>query len=164
MNYVHPECLKITLFRDPIDRFVSHYYYGRRTPGHRDYPEIHKLELDLEKYVKSDLARFGRNSYTTHFSGLSAEDVEKHPEESVARAVDVVLNQYDIIGTLDQFSSFTDRVYEQANLRHAYQNKKVNVTLDRPRIQTIDSSTIENIKRMNHLDIIMYQKIRDAID
>lgn len=164
LKFVHSECLRITLFRDPIDRFISHFYYAKRTPGHRDYAAIHEFELTLENYVESDISYFWRNCYTTHFSGLSVEDTEKHPEESVTRAVNAVLKQYDIIGFLDQFSSFSDKVYEQANLRHVYQNKKINVTLDRPRIQTIDPKTIGNIRNLNQLDIIMYQKLRDEID
>ena len=26
LDYVHPECLKVTVLREPVDRIISHYY------------------------------------------------------------------------------------------------------------------------------------------
>jgi len=163
LDYVHPECLTVTVFREPVDRIVSHYYYAKRTPVHYLYSKIHGSEMSLEDYATSDLSCELRNWYTTHFSGLAIDDAEGSPKESVAIAVDVVLKRYDIIGLLDNFSSFIETLCNQANLRYEYKNKRVNVTQGRPSLKNVDQSTISKIEQVNYLDIAMYRKIRDAI-
>jgi hypothetical protein len=75
----------------------------------------------------------------------------------------VVLKRYDIIGFLNDFSSFTEALRTQAELRYEYQNKKVNVTKDRPSTHDVAQSVIIKIQQVNHLDIALYKKIKDAI-
>ena len=163
LDYVHPECLKVTVFREPVDRIVSHYYYAKRTPAHYLYSKIHSSEMSLEDYATSGLSGELRNWYTTHFSGLTADDAERTPEEAITKAFDVVLKRYDIIGFLNDFSSFTEALRTQAELRYEYQNKKVNVTKDRQNIHDVAQSAIIKIQQVNHLDIALYKKIKDAI-
>ena len=119
--------------------------------------------MSLEDYATSGLSGELRNWYTTHFSGLLADDAERTPEEAITKAADVVLNRYDIIGFLDDFSSFTETLRIQADLRYEYQNKKVNVTQDRPSTNDVTLSVITKIEQVNHLDIVLYKKIRGAI-
>lgn len=163
LNYIHPECLKVTVFREPVDRIISHYYYAKRTPAHYLYSKIHSSEMSLEDYATSGLSGELRNWYTTYFSGLTANDAEGTPEEAITKAVDAVLNRYDIIGFLDDFYSFVETLRSQAGLRYEYQNKKNNVTQDRPRRNDIAQSVIIKIEKVNHLDIALYKKIKDAI-
>jgi len=163
VDFVHPEALKVTVFRDPVDRIISHYYYARRTPAHYLYSKIHDSEMSLEDYATSNLSGELRNWYTTHFSGLSAAEAEKRPEESITRAVDVVLRRYDIIGFLDNFLLFIEELRKQANLTYEYQDIKVNKTQERPNIDSVPQSIIRRIEQVNHLDIALYRKIKDAI-
>ena len=163
LDYVHPECLKVTVFREPVDRIISHYYYAKRTPNHYLYSKILESGMSLEEYATSDLSGELCNWYTTHFSGLTISDAERSPEESVTKAVEVVLKRYDIIGLLDSFISFVETLRSQAKLRYEYQNKKVNVTKNRPDLNNTAQSTIKKIEEVNHLDIALYSKIREAI-
>ena len=50
LDYAHPECLKITVFREPVDRIVSHYYYAKRNETHYLYSKILKSRMNLEEY------------------------------------------------------------------------------------------------------------------
>ncbi len=163
LDYVHPKCLTVTVFREPVDRIISHYYYAKRTPTHYLYSEIHKSEMSLETYATSNLSVELRNWYTTHFSGLAVDKAERNPEESITRAVEIVLKRYDIIGFLDNFSSFAETLRNQAKLRYEYQNIRVNLTQERPNLNNVEQSTISKIEQVNHLDIALYRKIRDAI-
>lgn len=163
IDYVHPECLKVTVFREPVDRIISHYYYAKRTPAHYLYSKIHKSEMSLEDYATSGLSHELRNWYTTHFSGIAVDFAEQSPEESITKAVDVVLKRYDIIGFLDDFTSFIETLRNQAKLRCEYKNKKVNATQDRPSLNNVAPSTINLIEQENHLDIALYKKLRDAL-
>ena len=91
-------------------------------------------------------------------------DAEKSPNESINIAFKVLLNKYDIIGFLDDFSSFTDILYNQAKLKYKYKGKKANVTQGRLSINALEQSTISKIEQINYLDIALYRKVRDAID
>ena len=163
LDYVHPEVLRVTVLREPVDRIISHYYYASRTPVHYLYPKIHEAEMSLEDYATSDLDCELRNWYTTHFSGLSVEDAERNPEASIASAVDVMLNGYDIIGFLDDFSSFAETLRDQANLRCEYRNRRDNVTQERPSVNKVAPSTIRTIEQVNHLDTAVYSRVRNAL-
>ncbi len=164
LDYVHPECLKVTVLREPVDRIISHYYYAKRTRAHYLYTKIHRSEMSLEDYATSDLSDELRNRYTTSFSGLEVNDAEQSPGESITKAVDVALKRYDIIGLLGNFSLFTETLRNRANLRYEYQNRKVNVSQERPSVNNVEQSTISKIEQVNHLDVAVYRKIKDAID
>jgi hypothetical protein len=164
LDWAHPECLKVTLFRDPVERIISHYHYAKATPIHYLHSKIHTLGLTLDDYVSLDgLSAELRNWYTTHFSGLTIAEAEQNPEESISRAVDTVLNRYDLVGFLDNFSSFTEKLREQANLRYPYENGKLNVTADKPPRNRIAPSTLSKIEQVNFLDVAFYNRLRDAL-
>ena len=163
IDYVHPDCLKVTVLRDPIDRIVSHYYYAKRSPQHYLYAKIHESAMSLEDYVTSGLSEELRNWYTTHFSGLKVADAEDNPEKSINDTLEVMVQKYDLIGFLDEYSSFTDTLRDQAKLRLSYQNRKVNVTQGRLAINDVHQSTISKIEQINQLDIVLYSKLKDSI-
>ena len=162
VDYVHPDCLKATVFREPVDRIISHYFFVRRTPEHYLHSRILETDMSLEEYATSNLSDELRNWYVTHFTGLGIQDAERNPEQSVTRALEVILQQYDIIGFLDDFPAFAETLRTQANLRYAFRNKRVNVTTNRPDIREISESTIRKIRETNHLDIVLYSKLREA--
>jgi len=164
IDLANPECLKIVVFRDPIERIMSHYYYAKRAPRHYLHSKINDEGLSLEDYATSNLSVELRNWYTTYFSGFSADEAEEKPEESIEKAVDFVLEHYDVIGFLDNFESFIKKLREQANLKYEYDdNDRVNVTQNRPKAKEVPQSVVEKIKQVNHLDIVVYQKIKDSV-
>jgi len=162
LDYVHPECLKVTVLREPLDRIISHYYYAKRTPTHYLYPKIHQSGMGLEEYATSGLSDELRNWYTTHFSGLSLDDVERRPEESIAKALEVIPKRYDIVGFLDNFSSFLEMLRNQAKLRDEYDEYKerVNITQEREKLSHIEESVMNKIKEVNKIDVVLYREVR----
>lgn len=163
MEYVHPDCLKITMLREPVDRIISHYYFARWSPSHYLHAALRESDMSLKDYAASDLSEELRNWYTTHFTGLTAAEAEKNPEAAVNRAIDAVLNQFDIIGFVDAFSSFTDVLRARAGFRYAYQGRKVNLTPGRAGIRDVPETALSTIRQANHLDIMLYRKIREAV-
>jgi hypothetical protein len=159
----HPECLKVTVLRDPVERIVSHYFYAKRTPRHYFYARMHESNMDLDDYLTSNASGELRNAYTTHFSGLAVDEAEQNPEESIAKAAQTILERYDVVGFLDDFTFFVEELRRKANLVHAYQGERVNVSRDRPSIDRVPKSAIEKIQQVNSLDIALYQRIRYAI-
>jgi len=160
VDYVHPDCLKITVFRDPVERLISGYYYAKENPEHYLHSKILELGMSLEDYVASDLSSGYRNWYTAHFLGLTGDDIERNQNESIGKAVEIILNTYDIIGFLDDFPLFVKKVQDQACLRFVYKNKRVNVTKDRLPLESISHSAVKLIREMNFCDIAVYNEIK----
>lgn len=163
LDYTHPSRLAITVFREPVDRIISHYFYAKHTSHHYLYSKIHEAGMSLEEYVTSDLSGELRNWYTTHYTGLTNDEAERNPEKSVTKAMEVVLKRYDIIGFLDDFEAFIETLRKRAKLRYEYKNKRGNKTKDRPFVKDISQSTIRRIKEVNHLDVVFYRKIREIV-
>lgn len=160
LEHVSPESLKITVFREPVDRIVSHFYYAKRTEKHYLHSKIRETGMGLEEYATSGLSPELRNWYTTYFSGMNADDVEKNPEESVAKAVDFVLKNYDIASFIDDIESFANELQIKANLRYKFKKIRANAAPDRLSINNISQSVLERIREVNFIDIDFYMKMR----
>jgi len=159
IDYIHPDHLKVTVLRNPVDRIVSLYYYAKESPKHYLYPKIHGAKMSLEDFTNSGMSDELKNRFVTHFSGLTTSDVEKSPEKAVDTALEVLMS-YDVIGFLECFSFFTDELRLKAGLRHPYQNKKVNVTNKRASIDEVAQSAIDIIAENNYLDIELYKRAK----
>ena len=158
--YADPECLKVTVLREPVERIISHYYYAKRSPEHYLYSKITERDISLEEYATSELSDELRNWYTSHFSGLAVADVDGSPEAALSRAVEVLFKQYDVVGILSDFPSFIDMLRVKVGLRYPYDDKKVNVTSRRPKFDDISPSIIEKIREVNYLDVTLYECIK----
>ena len=159
LDYVHPNCLRVTILREPVDRIISHYYYAKRTPEHYLYPRILASNMSLEDYATSRLSDELKNWYTCHFSGLTLDEAERNPELSITKAFEVLTKRYDIIGFVNDYSSFISVLSSQANLTCGNNNRRVNESHDRPNIGDIGKSTMAKIEQVNCLDVFLYNKI-----
>lgn len=162
-DYVDPACLKITVLRDPVERIISHYYYVKRTTNHYLYSTVCGSGISLEEYATSSLSDELQNWYTTHYAGVPTDVAVKKPEETVGKAVEVLLTRYDVVGFLDRFDLFMQTLRAKANLRCKYGDRRVNVTRDRPHYDSIPQSVIHKIEQVNSLDLDLYRRVREVV-
>ena len=160
-DYVNPDTLKITILRDPVERIISHYYFVKSYTGHYLHNKIIQKKISLKDYTTSNLSDELNNYYTIHYSGLTNSEVKKRPKESIEKAANVLLKQYELIGFLDEFSLFIESLRSHGNLIYQYNKQRINITENKPDIKNIPASTIENIESMNQLDIALYNKVKN---
>jgi len=160
INYIHPDSLKITVLRNPIDRIISHYFHVIRDPQHYLHSKVIEADMNLEEYVTSGISHELQNWYTTRFSGLTIIQAEKEPELSIIKAKENILNNYNIIGFLDHFSNFMDIISKISNFKINYDGSKTNTGKNKPRSKDISKSAIEKIKNVNFLDMKLFEEIR----
>jgi len=86
----------VTLLRDPVSRWLSHYFYNRYGGG-----EYCAIEQDLLDFLGSRRARKMGTLYTRRLSDSHAENLDQRVEQAKSN-----LKKFDIIGTLDRLSEF----------------------------------------------------------
>lgn len=164
-RYSHPEILKATIFRDPVDRIISHYFYVLRTPKHRLYKEVTNNRISLVDYATSGPSgKELRNNYVTRFLQIPADEAEKNAEESITRAYNLIRKEYAVIGLLDHLDAAMNTLAKSAHFHNQFVPKRLNVTNDRPKLKEIDQAVIRTIEEVNFLDVRLYKLIKaDAI-
>lgn len=146
----------ITLLRNPVDRWISSYFYNRNRQSHR----YRKIDIGIEDYLESDYGRSQGYEYTKFLAGI---DVKGHfmTDQAVAKAKEN-LHSFRQVGFLEDMPEFKLRFEEnfgrKLNIRILNQKPKS----ENPEIlQTIEKSMplIEDICRP---DLEVYNYALDA--
>lgn len=99
----------VTVLRDPVARFLSHYYYVRR-----HHPEA-QITDNLEQFLETETAlRFG-SQYLFYFGGayqFRIDDVAERIEAAVAN-----LTRFDLVGDLSDLPSFRRQLQKLLGVR-----------------------------------------------
>lgn len=152
---------KAVMFRDPIDRIVSHYHYVKRRPEHHLHKAVQTQEMSLEDYATSGISNELGNFYTCHILDCEPKTVIDKPEASAKDALDRVVESYDLIQTLDHMDSFMESLASQCNLRKSrIPEKPANVTKDRTPLDAIKQQTKDLIASENQADVIFYKLLK----
>ena len=87
----------VTLLRDPVDRFLSHYYYN----SHKKSDHF-KLEHDLDSFVLTEQAKGLGEIYVNYFTKKS---------DSAARVQEAkdALTKFHLVGILEDLQEFKSR-------------------------------------------------------
>lgn len=157
----HPDILKATVFRDPVDRVISHYFFVLQTPKHYLHHEVATRGISLVDYATGRISSELRNHYVSSLLEMSPEEAERSPDESVAHAFEVIRSEYDVVGTVKELDAAINALAAAAGFHDHFRPGKLNVTAGRPTQQQIDWATIQAIAELNSLDVKLYELIRD---
>ncbi len=162
VDYVRQDAIAVIVFREPIDRIVSHYYYVKRRKAHDLHKQVLNNTVSLKDYCsKIDNEELG-NFYVKRYSGLNKEEIENFPENAIKLAFDNIINKYDHVGFQDKIPEFMDKLIETVNIpKGSYKDKVINNTFNRVSIEDMDVETINAIREYNSLDIELYDKLRE---
>ncbi len=89
----------VTLLRDPVARFISHYNWSYQRPG-----AFGRIEEPLDAFLETDRARLLGATYGEYFSGLPV-GADFTGAEAVEAAV-ANLQKLDVVGRLDDLVGF----------------------------------------------------------
>lgn len=90
----------VTILREPVARFVSHYFWSSGKP------EAHaRIEEDFETFLGTARARRLGASYVEYYSGAPMAPDLADPE-LIARAIANLRERFDLVGRLDDLAGF----------------------------------------------------------
>jgi hypothetical protein len=108
----------ITVLREPVSRFISHYIWSHAKPAAHG-----RIEEDFDCFLETERARRLGAIYVEFFSGLP-KDADMAAPESVAAAI-ANLAKFDVIGRLDDLPSVQDELQKELglNIKIGHENK-----------------------------------------
>ena len=153
----NPKLKKATVFRDPIARIISHYYFVKESSDHFLHKQV-KKGMTLEEYVSTDLSPELTNNYIRRFPGLHSDQAQQNAEESITTCFKIITEEYDYIGLLDQVDEFMNELAQGVGFKDRFQPARRNVTKNKPK--EIDDASMAAIIAKNHLDIELYKRLQ----
>lgn len=146
----------ITLIRDPVKRWLSHYYFDRYRQENIDY---NKHDLDLEDYINSDEGVRNARMYARHFSSyIYGQDIGEH---HVAEAINNIL-KFDVYGVLEHLDLFAKEYGKKVGKKLKIQVTNKNPKQDYKK-RPIPDELMNKVLELCKYDISIYQKIRSSI-
>lgn len=114
----------VTILRKPVARWVSHYYFNRYKDG--DHGSI---AVSMEKYANSPRGQALGRDYVDLFTGNGDYDPDSKrqpPTHEEIEAAKQSLSLFDLVGTLENISSFAVDFKEKFGIAIEFQHANKN--------------------------------------
>jgi hypothetical protein len=150
-----------TLLRDPIDRFLSQYYFQKQ---HRqqvldgiifDLVTVAAVHQDLASYLTDpsiDIRRSYTNVQACHFAARVCERPHELNERQLLDAAVASLEDYDLVGIFSDIQGFIDSYYQALGLP-GQALPKLNVTRERRFEHELSRDVRDKLRAANVVDI-----------
>jgi hypothetical protein len=162
-----------TLLRDPIDRFLSQYWFYRsqgqkwaaQSGGlpHEDPQVQAAADLDLEQFLASSDSRIRlafQNVQAVHFARRLTSAPNVLSPDSLFKAAVASLEEYDLVGTFDDLQGFLDAISQDIGLARV-ELPRLNVTENRRQERETPEHLIAVMREANGVDLKLYEWARE---
>jgi hypothetical protein len=153
----------LTYLREPVDCFVSQYYYIKRTPWHRTYQAISSIN-SIAEYADFALRHHEDNIQTRFLADTLLANFGPLRPQNPVNNMEILLNQAKKRLQTIKYVFFTHQFDLSLQiLKHdlQWQNQpyylRLNKTRGRPAIGTLDKGVIATIKEAVRYDIQLFE-------
>lgn len=143
----------ITLFRKPVERVISHYYYVLRTPQHYLYQKVAKTNMSLHDYAMSDLSTELDNGQLRLLTGSEDASIACTPE-LLEQARRNLQKHFVSFGIVEQFDQSLILFKHKMGWEDFPVYKRLNVTKKKPK--EIAPEVRQAIEQRNRFDMELY--------
>ncbi|MFZ5595895.1 MAG: Wzt carbohydrate-binding domain-containing protein [Bacillota bacterium] len=155
-KYFEEDRYCITFLRDPIDRFVSQYFFYRNAPTVPDAGVLNAQSLDLGEYIdyhRGQTCNTVCNAQVWFLTGGTEEDTGPALLDLAMEN----LAKVDFTGIYEFLSDSVDLLFYDCKWPPPGEMPVENVTGKRPRLQEIDRDIISRIAELNRYDLELYE-------
>jgi TPR repeat protein len=155
-----PPIFYITMLRDPLERFLSAYFFQKKIPTLGFLGEKARA-MDLEKFLSEDSPELHdtRNFMTRHFAAVHGGLVCKRDALNLAK---MNLLRYDFVGILEDYNICLYNLFKM--LGHEppdTSGSRLNCNPGRPHAGDLSPRLRKLIEEANDLDLELYAFARD---
>lgn len=157
LDSIPPEYLRVTMLRNPEERFFSHFKYWILTRDLASSPK--DLNLLWNEYINSNRAVFQANLFGIYLGEGFYQSIN---ETNVNQAL-INLTSFDVVGDLSDINEFQSMIYKKTGKSPVIQNQ--NTSKDRiPSLEIKDAfdeiqeTNKDTIKSMCKWDITIFNR------
>lgn len=152
-----PRYQYVTLFRDPVDRFISWLFFVKNNHTDAQLPILRPAVIRFLKNEDGNTEFNDRNCYVEHFCRIEGNGNESD-EQKIANAFSAI-KKYDVVGLYDDIPQFLSELAALTGLLQPEKLQSVNVTAKRPQVEELSPALRERIVAMNQLDIRLFEEV-----
>jgi len=143
-----------TLLRDPLERYISDYYFILKNPAHPLYTAATERNLNVVDLIESGLAL--DNVQTRTLAGRISHRQELCPPAALEQAKENLRNHFVVVGLTEEFDK-TLLLLQYHLGWSAVHYKRENVNRQRPRRRPFSPAILKKLTRYTELDQEIYQ-------
>ena len=157
-------CVYFTLLRDPIERFVSNYYFMLKKKGHPLGQKLLEQKITLDDFVNWT----GEDNYQTRFLAKNIGEADLNINESectretLERAKRNLRENFAVVGTVKEFDKTLLLLKKTFGWKNVFYKVK-NRNKQRLANSSIPQETLSLIKEKNKLDLELYQYATETL-
>lgn len=163
-KYFRREVVNLTILRNPVDRFVSLYYFVRQLKnGNKIAEEILTKGLTLDDFAKYETFQPLDNVMVRYLANSRGrnENLTALDRHLLAEAKENLLKHFDLFGITEEFDDIAEQVCHRFNLKKG-NDIRLNAS-GRPALEEISAETLNTIRERNSYDQELWEFARDQI-
>ena len=150
-------CTYFTLMRDPVERFISNYFFLLKKENHPLGKKLVEQQVTLEEFSQWH----GEDNYQTRFLAKSVGEADLDLKESECNRQTLErakknLAEFAVVGTVEEFDKtllILKNIFGWKNIYYKVKNKNEH----RPKRSRLSEETLNSIEDKNKLDLELYQ-------
>ena len=158
-------CVYFTLLRDPVERFISNYFFLLRKKGHPLGQKLVEQQVSLEDFVGWS----GEDNYQTRFLAKNINeanfDIKQNEctRQTLEQAKNNLKSHFAVVGTVEEFDRTLMLIKKNFGWNNIFYKVK-NKNQQRLPQSSISQSTLALIKEANKFDLELYQYANERLN
>jgi hypothetical protein len=138
----------VTLLRDPVQRWFSHYFYDR----YKSHSDHFKIEEDLDTFLESERAQEMGDLYVRRLT----DPIHRESSDAVMEAKEN-LNKFDVVGVVENIDNFVSRLSGQAGVEMRVSKRNESPAQERKKSASRNKKYVNKVKEICRKDKIIYE-------